>query len=278
MTDYPPAEQPVSFRDPPVTEVAFALQFADAVIDLELLGEIAGSAKAEFPRREQHPPLPPMIEEFGMAPIMPQIIFQTAPMLPRTWFLSADGSRLIQVQSDRLGYNWRRDDLTRSYPRYDRLRNDLIRHVLPAANSVAASTSAAGINAVELSYVNQLRASGAGRRGPHPPLGLFLKVVASFRGDFLGEQEDARVQARWRIPGNSGEPIGRLYATAEPGFDRDETPIYLLTLTARILAAHADPPAAIALLDLAHSWIVRGFKDLTTDEMHATWGLERETS
>lgn len=51
MNVFAPAEQPVSFRRPPVMEVAFALQFATGVIDLELLSEIAKRAKAIFPRR-----------------------------------------------------------------------------------------------------------------------------------------------------------------------------------------------------------------------------------
>lgn len=278
MNAFSPVEQPVSFRDPPVTEVAFTVQFATSVIDLELLGDIAGAAKEAFPRREQQPALPPMIEEFGVGPVMPQFIFQTGQTLPRTWFVSGDGAELIQVQADRLGYNWRREDSAqRPYPRYDRLRGEFIEHLLPAANAVAASSSSARINMVELAYVNQLRVPGAARRDPHPALGTFLRPVCEFRGEFLTEPEDARLQARWRIPGSDGAPIGRLYVAADPVFLRDETPVYQFGLTARLLAPHAVPPATIDLFDLAHDWIVRGFKDLTTLDMHSLWGLEEET-
>ncbi len=117
-------------------------------------------------------------------------------------------------------------------------------------------------------------AANAARISRSPPLGRFLRPVGSFAGDFLSEPEDARLQARWRIPGDNGAPVGRLYAAADPAFNLDGTPIYLLTLTARLLADQAEPSAAVELLDLAHDWIVRGFKDLTTDEMHTTWGLE----
>jgi hypothetical protein len=149
--------------------------------------------------------------------------------------------------------------------------------VLPAAEAVAQASSSARINMVELAYVNQLRAPDAPKRGPHPPLAVFLRPVSGFGGEFLAEPEDARLQARWRIAGDDGAPIGRLYASADPVFLRDETPIYQLTLTARLLAARADPSEAVALFDVAHNSIVRGFADLTTDAMHATWGLERET-
>lgn len=280
MIAFPLADQPVSFRDPPVMEVAFALQFATGVIDLELLGEIARRAKTTFPRREQQPPLPPMTEEFGLPPAMPQFIFQTGQTLPRTWFISEDGAELIQVQADRLGYNWRREHLDeRPYPRYSRLRADLIKLVLPAVDDVAASSSAARINMVELTYVNQLRAQDARKGDPHPPLAHFLRSVGHFQGEFLSEPEDARLQARWRIPGDAGDPIGRLYAGAEPAFLHDQTPIYQLVLTARLLAGHAESAATIRLFDLAHNWIVRGFKDLTTNTMQSAWGVvEGETA
>jgi len=279
MNVFPAAEQPVSFRDPPVMEVAFALQFATDVIDLELLGEVARRAKTTFPRREQQPALPPMAEEFGLPPATPQFIFQTGQALPRTWFISEDGAVLIQVQADRLGYNWRREHLDdRPYPRYASLRDDVIKLVLPAADEVAASSSAARINMVELTYVNQLRVQGARKGDPHPPLTDFLRSVGHFHGEFLSEPEDARLQARWRIPGDGDHPIGRLYAVAEPAFLHDQTPIYQLVLTARLLAQHAKPADTIPLFDLAHNWIVRGFKDLTTDTMQSVWGLEAKTA
>lgn len=277
MQDFPAAEQPVSFVDPPVSEVAFAVQFAAPAIDLELLGEIAGRAKAGFPRREQHPPLPPMFEEFGTIPQGPQIIFQTTPDLPRTWFVTDDGTRVIQAQADRFAYNWRRVDAGHPYPRYKALRPEFIEHALPVIESVASVTGNPDlVNAVELTYVNELRAPDSQPRSGHPLLSRFLRSLDPMGGEFLQEPEDTRLQARWRIPDESGAPIGRLYASAEPAFHRDEVPVYLLTMTARLLASGADAETTINLLDAAHLWIVRGFKDLTTDEMHNTWGLETE--
>jgi hypothetical protein len=105
-----------------------------------------------------------------------------------------------------------------------------------------------------------------------------MRSIGRFQGEFLSEPEDARLQARWRIPGDAGDPVGRLYAVAEPVFLHDQTPIYQLALTARLLAPHAEPATTIPFFDLAHNWIVRGFKDLTTNTMQSVWGLEGATA
>jgi hypothetical protein len=53
-------------------------------------------------------------------------------------------------------------------------------------------------------------------------------------------------------------------------------PVYLLSVTARLLAEESTAEGVLRLLDAAHLRIVRGFKDLTTNEMHNLWGLETE--
>lgn len=271
-------DQPVSFVHPPVSEVVFAVQFTGDAIDLEVLGGLATQVKARFPLREQHPPLFPMSEDFGVAAQGPQIVFKTEPELPRTWFVTEDGVRLVQAQADRFAFNWRRRTPDQQYPRYKALRDEFIKHLEAVIKAVTAvNPSAVPMNVCELTYVNELAVSESQPRSSHPPLGRFLRALGPLGGpEFLPEAEDARLQARWQIPAEAGDaPRGRLYASAEPAYRRNtNVPIYLLTMTARMVGAIVDAPAAFALLDVAHDWIVRGFKDLTTAEMHGIWQLE----
>ena len=134
------------------------------------------------------------------------------------------------------------------------------------------------INAVELTYVNELSAPDAQPRSAHPRLSRFLRSLDQMGGDFLEEPEDTRLQARWLIKDEAGAPIGRLYASADPAYRRDEVPVYLLSMTARLLAEESTTEALVRLLDVAHLWNVCGFKDLTTREMHKLWGLQTEGS
>ena len=50
-------------------------------------------------------------------------------------------------------------------------------------------------------------------------------------------------------------------------------PIYLVNLTARVMPNGDTVDRAMKALDLGHEWVVLGFEDLTTAEMHKHWGL-----
>jgi uncharacterized protein (TIGR04255 family) len=270
--------QPITFDFPPVTEVALAMQFERPVIDLEVLGLVAGKLKGEFPQREQQPPLPPMDEP--VEPVPPGIQFQIVPpTLPRTWFVSADGHSLVQLQPDRIAVNWRRLAGGQPYPRYTALRTLLARVVellLEAVNATGAET--ANVNFCELTYLNEIAPPDAQAGQPHPDLARVVNLLERTSGrTFLPDAEDAQLQIRWRIPATTlpeGTQIGRLYVSVAPGFRADsQVPIYAMNLTARMVP----PPtvgarAALEVVDVGHEWIVRGFADLTTEDMHRVWG------
>lgn len=272
MTDTNLPDQPVTFKRPPVTEVAFGVQFRSPIIDLEVLGGIAARAKPGFPLREQHPPLLPMTEDFGLPQQGTQIIFQSAQELPRTWFATEDGRRLLQAQADRLGYNWRRIDPDDEYPRHRVLLPEFETHYEALIEDLSESNPE--IDVVELTYVNELRAPESVPAETHPRLGRFLRPLEGESYAFLPATEDGRYQARWRITEPNGQPVGRFYAAAEPVYRLDRVPVYLLTLTARLVSRDGSAASVIRLLNTAHTWIVEGFRDLTTEEMHRLWDLE----
>jgi uncharacterized protein (TIGR04255 family) len=272
--------QPVTFDTPPVNEVALALQFAEPSVDLEVLGLLAGTLKEMFPVREQQPPLPPLSESPGHL-ALPNFELRFGVMsLPRTWFLSTDGHRLVQLQSDRLVLNWRRLAGDEPYPRYTALREELL-HILGQLDHAlsVAGKAPCRVNFCELTYINEINVPGTEAGERHPDLALIIDLVSRVRGrTFLPQAEDAQFQVRWRIPPDQlpdGAGVGRLYVAVSPGFRADtQLPVYGMNLTARIVP----PPdtqllAAVTLLDVGHDWIVRGFADLTTEDMQQQWGV-----
>jgi hypothetical protein len=68
---------------------------------------------------------------------------------------------------------------------------------------------------------------------------------------------------------------GRLYVSIQPVIRaRDALEVLQLNLTARGAPASSKTEDVFKWLDLGRQWIVEGFTDFTTNEMHKLWGLE----
>ncbi|MGH8591471.1 MAG: TIGR04255 family protein, partial [Gammaproteobacteria bacterium] len=107
------------YAKPPVVEVACAVQF-EPITELHAgrLGALWGEYRDRYPRVEQHPPLPALREQFEATPARLGFTVETTFPMPRVWFLSAEGTRLVQVQRDYFILNWRKLDTDAVYPRY----------------------------------------------------------------------------------------------------------------------------------------------------------------
>ena len=264
-----------------------SVQFQPDTVDVEVLGRFAREVRHELPVRQRQPVVPPMVETFDKAPVTPSIeIHMEAPTaLPRTWFMSEDGVQLVQLQHDRFTFNWREFERAVAYPRYDQLRarfEELFGRLLAGLDELG---TAPFINLCEVTYVNPIEYRGRAAAGHHPDLAKIInRLRPRPRSAFLPEAEDAQLQARWRIPSEElgreePPPAGRLYLSAAPGLKPPEnTPIYLVNLTARVIPAGGDSGSAMTALDVGHKWAVLGFKDLTTTRMHREWGLKERTT
>jgi uncharacterized protein (TIGR04255 family) len=288
----------VSYEHPPVAEVVLAAQFPPDTIDLEAYGRFAGEVSAELPRRSRQPVVPRNEEKFDerQAGVSFEIRLEGPTDLPRVVFESDDRQEVVQLQPHRLTLNWRAIVPGADYPRYPALRTrfrELMKLLFAALDDVGQDHP---VELSEVTYVNPIEfpgddaADGVGRT--HPDLAniinRFQKRPASA---FLPEAEDAHLQVRWRIPDAAGMPAGRLYLSVEPGMRPSRlksaalatpdvpppglTPIYLVNLTARVMPNGGTVDRAMKALDVGHEWVVRGFDDLTTDEMHRHWGRKK---
>jgi uncharacterized protein (TIGR04255 family) len=270
----------VSFERPPVKEVVLSVQFAAETFDLEAFGRFARAVHEDLPERQSHPVLPPMTESFERAVMGPSVEIRLEPQatLPRTWFMSKDGVQVVQLQHDRLTLNWRENDKGVEYPRYSSLRQRYKELFEVLATGLAEAGHEYAANFCEVMYVNPVEVPQASN---HPQLAdVINRVGPRPESAFLPLAEDAQLIVRWRIPGSEignpeERPAGRLYLQASPGIKPpDLTPIYLVNLTAHVIPVEGDIDSAFQALDLAHEWVVLGFKDLTTPEMHRAWGLK----
>ncbi len=271
------------FADPPVVEVALSVQFEPlTALRTPQLGLLWRKYRERFPKIEEHAPLDPMMERFGVArPPKPSVHFEMMrrPPVPRCWFLTDDGTELIQIQQDRLAHNWRKTSATGQrvkYVRYEHIRarfREELDHF--AKFALKEGLGVLRPNQCELTYVNHLP-SGLGWMH-HGELASVLTLFETrYTEEFLPELEEARVGGAYVIQAADGQPLGRLRFSIDPAYRRaDNKPIMVLNLVARGRPDGEGADGVMKFLDTGHEWIVRGFAALTTKEMHKIWGRSR---
>lgn len=109
------------WKRPPVVEVVLGVQFSPLRrLHNGLLGLFWREMMADYPKASDAAPIAPAIEEFGDEPqfAMPGIEFAPARGDSRLRMVSADASRMIQVQNGWLVANWMKKQ-GQPYPGYE---------------------------------------------------------------------------------------------------------------------------------------------------------------
>ena len=258
------------FEAPPVVEVALGVQFRilPALRGLAL-APLRDQWRSRYPGLEEQPPVPSTIE--GSAPGGPVVQLNVGFPSMRYWFLTEDGSELVQVQQDRLSVNWRGIDSGSIYPRYPAMRQTFVDRF----DDFSSFLSHEGLGTirptqVELNYVNavSLEASGGGK---------LERVLSTWRAaskHHLGSPEQTRLEMSFHLK-DLGSGSSRLWVQIGPGQGDPATPALLFTLTVRGMPTGEGLSEVLSFLDDAHGHLVRSFAELTTSRMHDIWRLRR---
>ncbi len=275
----PPVHRPADLPDfarPPVTEVVLSIQFANIEAFKSVhIGLLWKKLQAEYPVVTEHPPIAPAFETFGTEPQLtvqqPPFEMFLAPAMPRYWFERPDGA-LIQVQKDRVLYNWRQLQGSEEYPRYEAVRGELSKTV-EVFRKFLAEEKLGNFepNQCEATYVNTITLPD--RANPHDNLHRITPLWSGKTSEKdLGQPEHLKIEGRYVLH-SKGRPIGRLYASFQPAIIlATKTNAIKLELTARGKPDKANADDAFDLLDRHRASIVRTFAAITTPEMHAFWG------
>lgn len=263
-----------NFDNPPVTEVALAVQFEPlSALRTTQIVLLWNEFRERFPKIEEHLPRTPAFEEFGI--FKPgKIDFQLHQEIPvpRFWFLNDSGTELIQIQQDRFVHNWRKFGKGEEYPRYPYIREmfqselDIFRQFLDREKLGELVP-----NQCEVTYVNQIiEGQGWERRGQLEQ--LFTVWRLQYSDSFLQEPEEISFSVQYLIPGDDDQPIGRLHINVQPAIRReDEKLIIALNITARGKPPSNDLEGILSFLDTGREWVIRGFTSITTNKMHQIW-------
>lgn len=261
------------FADPPVVEVVLGVQF-DAIRELRQshFGLIWERLRPAYPRTTDHARLDTLLLGIDIERPGPsfQIEVLDSPPTHRSWFLSEDDERLIQVQDDRVVHNWRHRG--GPYPRFESLRAqfwaafETYRAVVDEVEIVPPQP-----RQVEVTYINWI----AGARPAD-----FLRTVTRAETEIDGVGPEPEVEqwlARYPVA-QDGATVGRLTIEAKPGariVDGAMEQGYLLSFAYLGPTAPEDGDEGMdAQLQRGRDVIVRSFADVTENAMHdnGRWG------
>ena len=270
----PLEEKPLpDFKQPPIAEVVCSIAFEslDAMLAPHL-GLYWDIVRAEYSKCEEKPLLTTIIEKAAETP-KATVQVTMLPPLPRTWLVSGDNQKLIQVQRDRFVHNWRKLEPDDPYPRYPKV----MAMFLNGLDSFGAFLKENQLGEIvpiqyELTYVNYIP-SGEG----WTTLADIGEVLPDFawrdkQDRFLPTPESNNWNTAFLLPND----LGRLRATVQKAIRHtadQKQDVIRFDLTARGIGADKSRDAMDAWFELAHEWIVRGFADLTGDKVqHKYWG------
>lgn len=258
-------ESLVNFDRPPVSEVVCGVGFPNLdKLSPAHIGLWWVENQSEFPGTETRPPVIGFAEK------------DLLPMLGRSVFTSKDESKLIQIQTTRFYFNWKKSKGHEIYPRYSAVYEDFTKHFANFEDFVGKN----GLGQVSpfeynLTYVNHIiknepwqKFSDIHRVFPS----ILWKKTADRK--YLTEAPDLSLTY---VFGLRDQP-GKLQVTIQTGVrTADDTPLFRLELAASVtksdgLEEHT-PESMSRWFDGARKAIVLGFVDLTDEKTQIeTWG------
>ena len=254
------------YAQPPVVEVALAIQFKSAIGYRSLdLAKFAEHWSETLPKALERPPLGPMAAEFESPAVALRLSEETET--PRLWLLDEKESRVLQLQQDRLVVNWRKLPSDAPYPHYESIRGFLVEawgQMTSVLHDLGHSVPEPSI--CEVLYVNHLdERSGWGS------VSDTSEIIAPWGGsmsdDFLPAAREAAFSLLFELPDGGGQ----LAVNGGSGQLDNGRKAMTLHLISRGRAVSPDLEGALDFMDLAHEWIVRGLTSFTTPEVQKRW-------
>lgn len=262
----------VTFKTPPVVEVACGVQFDPLPLSMAHMGLFWHQLKDAFPTAQDAMPLLPVIESpQGTVSQGPEAIdIQILPETRRLLLTDAKRQHLLQIQNNRFHHNWRKQSESDIYPRF----HEICSGFLERWNEFETFLRAEGLPTphiiqCELTYVNHIMSGSlwskeSGFEDLFPWLGPGMRV--------MDNAPEIECVLRFPMP----DSHGRLHAAIKTGRRiSDKLPVVVLDLTVRgALQSGQEHDSLGEWFATARKRIVDTFVNLTGHKAHAAWGIE----
>ncbi len=267
-----PVMSNLSFKDPPLKEVAFSLQFEPIEgFHIGYLGLVWNEFKSRYPRVESADELPHEIEKFGIISRQQKgFQFLEGVPPPRVMFISEDNQYITQLQKDRFIFNWRKlFDESLRYPRYPAVKKMVLDELEIFTSFLTANDlESPNFDQVEVTYVNHIDADN--RSIEH----VFKDVIDQSRFSSSLMLESFSINLKHLIRRND-ENIGRMYTAIEKANRiTDGKDIYVLRFVGRVRPKVPTLAGIVDAMDIVREEINNCFSSVTTNAMHEEWNRE----
>jgi uncharacterized protein (TIGR04255 family) len=244
------------FDNPPVVEVALAIEFIPLKgLDIPKAVLFWQQSLPEYAIFQVQPPIiNPNTALIGMAGQLPQ----------RCWFMDQSGARLVQIQHDRLIYNWRKTDAAEAYPHYGPVR-DAFLHIWRRFGRFLEEQKLEGpkVQQCEVTYIDHLDLQPVAKLGDVSPL------FAGSMEKFLPGTALVNFSTAFLLPDNEGQLTIGLQSARR---NADDKALYQMTSTVRLPLASPGLSDVQKALDSGHQWSVDAFTGFISTKLQDSWG------
>lgn len=250
-----------TYSAPPLTEVSIGLQFQRLErLKIPHFGLFWERIRAEYPMVEHAQPI--FTNEREIEEGFP---------LPRIWFIDKSDSKLLQLQPNRINFNWRHRDGAAPYPHFEsiskefeRLLNLFQQFLLEADIGIITPLVS------ELTYINVFEKGREWNR---------VEDLYSLINDFNWTSDKSRflpqpAHINWSTSFLLPDSMGNLNVRLNPAMRvGEDTPLIQMELTAICQHSGISVSDLPRYYEIGHEWIVKGFADLTNIEAQKKfWG------
>lgn len=245
------------FDAPPINEVVFGIGTNTEGFDLIDYGSLYSVFKDEYPRHSSQSPIAsPGVREVALM----------SDVWPRSWFESDDQRFLIQLQAERIHFNWRkRFDPEKRYPGYEFLGESFFK-ILDKYALWRKETGKPELQPKwsELTYINYIEPSDIWATAKDAQ-----KVFKTIDVGFSEDEEFTQfvVQNHLNLP----KINSMLSFTLKNGFLKGEVEKPLFIVEIKVTNDRVDSDLHTWFSE-AHDAVVNTFLRITTEAAQASWG------
>jgi uncharacterized protein (TIGR04255 family) len=246
----------IDLNKPPVIEVVIGSQFDGPIFDNSYIYDFYQKVKKDYPVVRENPPLPSIISNLNK-PDQTRIL---QGFNSRRFFISTKGDKLIQLQTDRLLFNWRKNNASEEYPKFTNVLEDFLKIYELLSNDI--KTASSKINQLEITFIDHISLKD---------FELNSYKLSDIFTQFNFSQELRSFDCNLSFPQESIN--GNLNLSIKTAVNiADQNKIIVCESTCR--GNKTSTETHQAWFQKAHAILLECFIDLFTDKSKKTWGVK----